>query len=100
MILGYACQKYKIVRDDGVHYVWAAKSIYQQGSYFPGVCNYSEIEGTVLKQEMNYNQQEVILTEIITAISYQKVSISDSVFNIPVGYQMIDGMPPQGSIGK
>lgn len=73
-ILGYKCQKYKVVTKNGIHYVWATKEINMGSADFRGKISYKGIEGVIMKQEMNVTEQGATYTIIITMVAIDQKS--------------------------
>lgn len=93
-ILGYKCQKYKVETDNGVNYVWATKDIDLGNADYRGKVSYKGVDGVVMKQEMNMEQQGMKITVIMTMTQFEKKTISDSEFTIPSDYTVKEEIPP------
>jgi len=93
-ILGYKCQKYKVEIDGQTNYVWATKDIDIGDVDYRGKVSYKGVEGVVMKQEMNVEQQGMKMTIIMTMIEFKKKSVDDAEFAIPSDYTVKEDMPP------
>lgn len=91
-ILGYKCQKYKVVMNGTDNYVWATTDI-KVGEY-SGKVAYKGVDGVILKQELNMNEQGMSIKIIMTCVSFDKKSVSDNEFEIPTTYKVTEGIPP------
>ncbi len=91
-ILGYKCTKYKVVMGGKDNYVWATTDI-AVGDY-SGKVAYKGVEGVILKQELNVEEQGMKFTIIMTCVQFEKKTISDSEFTIPSTYTVTEGIPP------
>ncbi len=92
-ILGYKCQKYKVVTKQGTNYVWATKEIDANMAEFKGKVVYKGVEGMVMKQEMNMTEQGMTYTVVMTMVSFDKKSVSDKEFQIPTDYTIKEELP-------
>lgn len=92
-ILGYKCQKYKVETTSGTNYVWATKDIDIGNADYRGKVSYKGVEGMIMKQEMNINQDGQKMTVIMTMIQFEKKTVSDSEFTIPSDYTVKEEMP-------
>ncbi len=92
-ILGYTCQKYKVVTKNGTNYVWATKDVDLGGVDYRGKVTYKGVEGMIMKQEMNISQDGQSMTIIMTAIQLEKKSVNDSEFTIPSDYTVKEDLP-------
>jgi len=92
-ILGYTCQKYKVVTKNGTNYVWATKDVELGKVDFRGKVTYKGVEGMVMKQEMNVTQDGQSMTIIMTMIQLDKKTVSDSEFTIPADYTVKEDLP-------
>jgi len=93
VILGYKCQKYKVVTKSSTIYVWATTEIDLSNVDYKGKLGYKGVEGMIMKHEMNVvdNGKTYVMTMTMTA--YEKKTISDSVFKIPSDYTVKEEMP-------
>lgn len=98
-ILGYKCQKYKVVTKQGTNYVWATKDIDVGKADFKGKVMYKGVEGMVMKQEMNMTQDGMTFTVTMTMIGFDKKSVNDSEFSIPADYTVKEEVPPLMKMG-
>ena len=92
-ILGYKCQKYKVITSNGTNYVWATKDIDLGNADYRGKVTYKGVEGMIMKQEMNIDQNGTKMTVIMTMVQYEKKTVSDSEFTIPSDYTVKEEMP-------
>jgi hypothetical protein len=92
-ILGYTCQKYKVVTKSGTNYVWASKDVNMGNADFRGKVQYKGVEGMVLKQEMNVSQEGQNMTIIMTCVQLDKKTVNDSEFAIPADYTVKEELP-------
>jgi hypothetical protein len=92
-ILGYKCQKYKVETSNGTNYVWATKDIDVGNADYRGKVSYKGVEGVIMKQEMNINQDGMKMTIIMTMVQFEKKTVSDSEFVIPSDYTVKEEMP-------
>ncbi len=92
-ILGYKCQKYKVETTSGTNYVWATKDIDIGTVDFRGKIAYKGVEGVVMKQEMNITEQGMTFTIIMTMVSFDKKTVSDSEFTFPSDYAVKEEVP-------
>lgn len=92
-ILGYKCQKYKVVTAKGTNYVWATTDINVGDADYKGKVMYKGIEGVAMKFEMNISEQGVSYTVTSTMVSFDKKTVSDSEFSIPSDYTVKEELP-------
>lgn len=92
-ILGYTCQKYKVVTKNGTNYVWATTDIDLGKVDFRGKVSYKGVEGMIMKQEMNISQDGQSITITMTAVQLEKKSVNDSEFVIPSDYAVKEDLP-------
>lgn len=102
-ILGYTCQKYKVVvkgkEGDMVNYIWASKDIKiskpkgKSSKFGTGQYMYEGVEGFPLKMEMNLSQPNMKFQMIMTAVNLKLDGINDNEFDIPSGYKVEEGLP-------
>lgn len=92
-ILGYTCQKYKVVTKNGTNYVWATKDVIMGNADYRGKVTYKGVEGMVLKQEMNMTQEGQTMQIIMTCVQIDKKSVNDSEFAIPSDYTVKEELP-------
>ncbi len=97
-ILGYECNKYKIVMTDGdnqvIQYVWATKAIEPvkpKAANNPYTASLGgKIKGMPLKTEMQINQGGISFTMIMTATSIDDEKPQKDLFVIPSDYTVED----------
>lgn len=101
-ILGYTCNKYKIVtkgkQGDVVNYIWATKDIKFErpktsSKFGTGQFMYEGIEGFPLKMEMNISQPGMTFQMVMTAVNVKLDGLDDKEFEIPAGYKVEEGLP-------
>lgn len=92
-ILGYKCQKYKVVTEKGTNYVWATKEINVSSADFRGKISYKGIDGVIMKQELNITDKGVTYTIIMTMVAFDTKAVNDSEFTIPADYTVKEEMP-------
>ncbi len=92
-ILGYTCQKYKVVTKNGTNYVWATKDISMANVDYRGKVTYKGVEGMIMKQEMNMTQDGQSMTIVMTVIQLDKKSVNDSEFTFPSDYTVKEELP-------
>jgi len=92
-ILGYTCQKYKVVTKDGTNYIWATKDFDIGNADYRGKVSYKGVEGMIMKQEMNINKDGQSMTVIITVVQIDKKTVNDSEFAIPSDYTVKEDLP-------
>lgn len=94
-ILGYKCQKYKVVTKSGTNYVWATTEINVGTANYKGKISYKGIDGIMMKQEINISDKEASsYTVTMTMVAIDKKTVSDSEFTIPADYTVTEGIPP------
>ncbi|HPD66124.1 MAG TPA: DUF4412 domain-containing protein [Bacteroidia bacterium] len=94
-ILGYHCEKYKIVMNEGgneiVQYIWATDqlSLKMKGlesAGVPGYFNYEGLDAFPLKIQMNVDQMGFNMNLILRAVDIKNEKFKSSEFQIPKNY--------------
>jgi len=95
IILGYQCQKYKIVQNEGgneiVQYIWATPDLNiklkgLENTGIPGTFNFNGINAFPLKIEMLVNQMGFDMNLVFYASSIKKEKYKNNEFEIPADY--------------
>jgi len=96
-ILGYQCQKYKIVYNEGgnevTQYLWATPDINlklngMESAGIPGTFNFNGINAFPLTIEMVVNQMRFDMNLLLYASSIKKEKFKKSDFEIPSDYSI------------
>jgi hypothetical protein len=101
-ILGYKCQKYKIITNPGkkeetAMFIWASKDLKpasQKSSKFgAGQYSFEGVDGMALKMELNMSGQGINMQMIMTAVNVSTTAPADAEFELPSDYEKQEGLP-------